>query len=393
MLIVGMAAMAVLDPWIFGQRDAAELLGSERMQLRHAQGVILVMALLQLVVGFVLTTRAFQSRFSVQASILTGVGAILYAGGYTLVVWHPFAKWMVLIGCSLNLIVFLKALGVKIGGSGVKHVRLILPILCFGMFLDLLTILFVLFPELVSMDWLGTEEEVRLRMLRLARVAVIALTVLTSLYFELSHRVNLRNRIVAWGHHSLLGGTIGMPLVLAAACFTFLNLKYLLPLPATLVCLGALAGLHLAWKHGGRLEQLGWAIIAGSLFIGMGIGMYAFDGPLPAPPGMEQYQGFARRLLRIGHGYAIVFGILTIFLAQRFQGQRRLHVIRRIGIGLYLVGMGTTLLALTLVAWAIIPIEATAIGPAATSLGLLLCVTNLRLWSKTVQKSSLIQTG
>ena len=110
----------------------------------------------------------------------------------------------------------------------------------------------------------------------------------------------------------------------------------------------------------------------------MGIGMYAFDGPLPAPTGMEQYQGFARRLLRIGHGYAIVFGILTIFLAQRFQGQRRLRVIRRIGIGLYLAGMGTTLLALTLMAWAIIPIEATAIGPAVTSLGLLLCVTNLR---------------
>ena len=46
LLIAGMAAMSGLDPWIFGQQEATELLGSSRMQFRHAQGVILAMALL-----------------------------------------------------------------------------------------------------------------------------------------------------------------------------------------------------------------------------------------------------------------------------------------------------------------------------------------------------------
>ncbi len=371
-----MAAMSGLDPWIFGQQEPTELLNSTRMQFRHAQGVLLAMALLQLVVGYVLTTRAFQSRFSVQSSLLTGCGAILYAGGYLLLVWHPLGKWLVLCGCLLNLIAFLKTLRVEIGGSGVIQIQLILPILCFGMFLDLLTSLFILYPDLLSLEWLGNEDEVRLRMLRLARVAVIALTVLTLLYFDLAYRAKETGPLITWGHRGLLGGTIGMPLVLALSCFTFTQLKYLLPIPATLVCLGAVAGLNLAWKHGDRLEQLGWAIITTSLFTGMGIGMYAFDGPLPAPWGMDQYQEFGRRLLRIGHAYAIVLGILTLFLAQLFQQHRQLHILRHLGLGLYLAGMGTILVTFPLLALSVLPVSATAIGPAMVALGLLLCVTN-----------------
>ena len=379
MLILGMAITAVLDPWIFDQQDPTELLGSPQIQLRHAQGVILAMALLQLVVGYVLATSAFQSRFSLQPSIITGIGAILYAGGYTLLVWHPVGKWLVLFGCSLNLVAFLKMLPVKIGGSGVRQIQLILPILCFGMFLDLLTSLLILYPDLFFPGWLGNEDEVRLRMLRLARVAVIALTVLTLLYFDLTYRVqNAKQRIVDWGHRGFIGGTIGMPVVLALACFTFTSLKFLLPIPATLVCLGALAGLTLAWKHGRRLEWLGWSIITASLFTGMVIGMYAFDGPLPAPRGMVDYQDLARRLLRIGHAYAIVLGILTLFVAQRFQQGEPLHPIRRIGVGLYLAGIGTTLVSFILLALEAVPVSATAIGPAATALGLLFCVTNVR---------------
>lgn len=397
MLIGGMAIMSILDPWIFFEQAAEKLQISVeqdteklletplRMQLRHAQGVILAMALLQLVVGYVLTTKAFQSRFSIQSSILTGVGAILYASGYTLQVFHPVGKWLILFGCSLNLLAFLKSLRITIGGSGAKQIKLILPILCFGMFLDLLTSLFILDPNLFFPEWLREQDEVRLRMLRLARVAVIALTVLVLLYFDLAYRArNANQRIVVWGHRGLLGGTIGMPLVLALACFIDLHLKYLLPIPATLVCLGSCAGLNLAWKHGARLEWLGWLIITASLFTGMLIGMYAFNGPLPAPWGMEHYQDFARRLLRIGHAYAIVLGILTLFLAQRFQQHRQLQLIRRLGVGLYLLGMGTTLLTLALFAWANNLIWATAVGPAVIALGLLLCVTNVRSGSQPV---------
>ena len=378
LLILGMAVVAILDPWIFSEQDSTRLLNSTRMQLRHAQGVVLAMALLQLAVGYVLTTQAFQPRFNVQSSILTGIGAIFYAGGYTLIVWHPVGKWLVLFGCLMNLTAFLKTLRIKISGSGTRHMQIILPILCFGMFLDLLTSLFILYPNLFSLNWLGNEDEVRLRMLRLARVAVIALTVLTLLYFDLATRTKVLSPTVTWGHRGLLGGTVGMPLVLALACFTATAVKYLLPIPATLVCLGAVAGLNLAWKHGSRLECLGWSIITSSLFAGMIIGMYAFDGPLPAPTTMEHYQNLPRRLLRIGHAYAIVLGILTLFLAERFQKQPALHRIRKIGLGIYIVSVATTLSIMTLLAWTVVPCWAAAIGPAGTALGLLLCVINTR---------------
>lgn len=378
LLILGMATVAILDPWIFSEQDPARLLDSTRMQLRHAQGVVLAMALLQLAVGYVLTTSAFQPRFNVSSSALTGFGAIFYTAGYTLIVWYPISKWLVLFGCLLNLTAFLKALRINIGGSGKRHMQLILPILCFGMFLDLLTSLFILYPHLFSLDWLGNEDEVRLRMLRLARVAVIALTVLTLLYFDLASRTKVLSPAVTWGHRGILGGTIGMPLVLALACFTVTSLKYLLPIPATLVCLGAIAGLNLAWKHGTRLECLGWSIITSSLFVGMIIGMYAFDGPLPAPATMDHYQDLPRRLLRIGHAYAIVLGILALFLAERFQKQPSLHRVRQIGLAIYIASMATTLSIMTLLAWNVVPFWTAAIGPAGTALGLLLCVTNTR---------------
>ena len=378
MLILGMAIMAILDPWIFSQQNPDQLLGSSRMQLRHAQGVILAMALLQLVVGYVLTTGAFQSRFSVQSSIITGIGAIIYAGGYMLLVFHASGGWFVVAGCLLNITAFLKPLRVEIRGSGAWHIQTILPILCFGIFLDLLMSLFIFQPTLFFPVWLGTEDQVRLRMLRLARVAVIALTVLTLLYFDLANRSNTTKRIVTWGHRGLVGGTIGMPLVLALACFTNPQLKFLLPIPATLVCLGSCSGLALAWTYGEWLERLGWSIITVSLFAGMLIGMYAFDGPLPAPSRMTHYQDFVRRLLRMGHAYAIVLGILTLFVAQRLQLQKSRHIIRRIGVTLYLISMAATLITFILVALAIVGPWATAIGPALTTLALLLCVTNVR---------------
>ncbi|MEC9002623.1 MAG: hypothetical protein VX644_04560 [Planctomycetota bacterium] len=378
LLILGMATVAILDPWIFSEQNPGDLLNGTRMQLRHAQGVVLAMALLQLAVGYVLTTQAFQPRFNVQSSILTGVGAIFYAGGYALMIWHPIGKWLVLSGCLLNLSAFLKTLRIKIGGSGTRHIQIILPILCFGMFLDLLTSLFILYPNLFSLDWLGNEDEVRLRMLRLARVAVIALTVLTLLYFDLASRSKVLSPAVTWGHRGLLGGTVGMPLVLALACFTATALKYLLPIPATLVCLGAIAGLNLAWKHGTRLECLGWSIITSSLLVGMIIGMYAFDGPLPAPTTMDHYQDLPRRLLRIGHAYAIVLGMLALFIAEGFQKQSALHRIRKIGLGIYIASMAITLSIMTLLAWNAVPVWAAAIGPAGTALGLLLCVINIR---------------
>src|SRR5215468_10574133 len=46
LLIAGLAAAVVLDPWSFSARDPAALAGSARMAARYAQGVVLAMGFL-----------------------------------------------------------------------------------------------------------------------------------------------------------------------------------------------------------------------------------------------------------------------------------------------------------------------------------------------------------
>ena len=136
MLIAGFGAMVFVEPWIFSVRDPQVLLGSAQMQLRHAQGVLLAMALLQLVVGYVLTTKAFPLGFRLQASLCIGLGAMAYSGGYVLLFWFSLGGLLVLAGSLLNLGTFLWALRVEIGGVAAIQLRLSLFVLCLGMFLD-----------------------------------------------------------------------------------------------------------------------------------------------------------------------------------------------------------------------------------------------------------------
>jgi hypothetical protein len=80
-------------------------------------------------------------------------------------------------------------------------------------------------------------------------------------------------------------------------------------------------GLLLAWKTARRLECWGWLLIAVSMCIGLLTGLYAFDGPLPAPPTQTEYNEFTRRLTRLGHAYAIVLGMLAILTARTAAGR------------------------------------------------------------------------
>ena len=56
--------------------------------------------------------------------------------------------------------------------------------------------------------------------------------------------------------------------------------------------------------------------------IGLLVGMYAFDGPLPAPAFVGDYLDFPRRLSRLGHAYGIVFGLLAILVARKSANRR-----------------------------------------------------------------------
>ena len=372
MLIVGFGAMTFIEPWIFAEQDPQTLLGSAEMQLRHAQGVLLAMALLQLVVGYVLTTKAFPLQFRCWASLWTGLGAMSYSGGYVLLFFFSFGGLLVLLGSLINLATFVYAIRTEIGGIAATKVRLILFVLCLGMCLDFVSGLMGIYPEVMQPEWFGTHDEVRWRMLRLARVAGIALPVLTLLFFDLADRTGVHGWLVEWGHRGFLVGSLTMTLTLAMASFAFLEIKYLLTIPSTAVCVGAVAACVLAWRHAGRLEQLGWVIITASLLSGMLIGMYAFDGPFPAPPGVENYQALARRLMRVGHASAIVFGVLALFLAQRTLGVHWGGLASRLGVVCYLAGVALSLSTMSVVAVFEVPQWILGVGPAAMFSGLLL---------------------
>ena len=97
--------------------------------------------------------------------------------------------------------------------------------------------------------------------------------------------------------------------------------------------------------------------------LGLLLGLYAFDGPFPAPPYQGQYNGFFRRLTRLGHAYCIVLGLLAILVAQVSAS--------RLAAGLLVAGSCLTLLDIGLVAgWP----EATPVlgaGPLLIALALL----------------------
>jgi hypothetical protein len=196
-------------------------------------------------------------------------------------------------------------------------------------------------------------------MLRLARVAATALSVLTLLFRDLGHK----SALGGWGRLAMMAGTLGMPTVLTGACFIWLDLKYLLSIPALAMTGGTMVGLLCACRMASPLEQWGWLLMVLSMSVGLVIGLYAFDGPLPAPAFVGSYNEFVRRLIRLAHPYAIVFGLLAILLARQRAG--------RLAVSLFVAGNCVTLLSIFLLALQSLPPVFLAPGPGLIVLALL----------------------
>lgn len=194
--------------------------------------------------------------------------------------------------------------------------HVVLLVLCFGIFLEAVTGLFEFKPQVFLPSYIGPEDGLRMRMLRLARVAAIALPILTLLFAGLSSRANPHSRAVRWGGIGMLYGTIGMPAVLAAAGFTRIELRALLPLPADAILFGTLCGLWLSTQHALRLETCGWFLIALSMGAGLFMGLYAFDFQLLPPSFAGAYDDYGRRLIRLVHIGSILLGVSTIFFSR-----------------------------------------------------------------------------
>jgi hypothetical protein len=370
LLLAGFLWAAWLDPWSLSEPDPTALPGSARMAARQAQAVVVGMAFLQLVVSGALRLGRGGPGGRRAVAWLTGVGALLYAAGYALVpVWPP-GVYVIPAGALLNLLGFALLLGQVGGSSGVW--RVVLPVVCLGMLLDAVMGLFAADPSAFLPAYLGPEDGVRLRMLRLARAAAVALPAVALLYEGLAARVDFDRPLARRGRVLLWVGVATMSTTLTVAAFTSVRVKFLLPLPALTAFAGTCAGAALAYHHARPLEVWGWLLVASSMGAGLLIGLYAFDGPLPAPAVFDGYNDFARRLTRLGHAYCIVLGLLSIFLARESDPSPAGPRVRRAGVALLVAGSVLTLFVLSLVAASVLSTSWLAAGPALVAVALLL---------------------
>jgi hypothetical protein len=363
LLVTAFLWAAWLDPWSLSERDPASLPGSAQMAARQAQAVIVGMAFLQFIVVRALASGAWM-RQRRAVSLLTGAGALLYAVGYALAATAQPAVWLILVGALLNFIGF--AFLLLRAGGGVW--RIVLAVICLGMALDTVMGLFTVNPHLFLPAYLGPADGVRLRMLRLARAAAIALPAVALLYESLAARA-ANDRLVRTGRVLLWCGVATMSATLAVAAFTDGRVKYLLIVPGPTTFAGTCAGVVLAWRYAGRLETWGWLLVAASMGFGLLMGLYAFDGPLPAPEFLGSYSDFARRLSRLAHSYCIVLGLLSVFVARQTQQETR-----RWGVPLLIGGTVVTLGVQAAVVAEWLPVGALAVGPVLLAPAIVLCL-------------------
>ena len=274
------------------------------------------------------------------------------------------------MGAALNAVGFAFLAAELVGRRRYAWARVILPILCLGMVLDGVMGLSRASPAVLALAYLGPEDGVRLRMLRLARVAVTALSVTAFLYQGLAERAGLARPLVRAGQVGLWIGVMGMPTVLAAAAFLRLEIKYLLPIPALATFSGVCIGATLAARHARPLEVWGWVLVAASMAAGLFMGLYAFDGPVPTPDFLGAYNDWPRRLSRLGHAYCIILGLLSIFLARAAPAGRR-----AVAEWFLAASAAATLLVIVLVAVCVLPTAALAAGPLMVAASTLLCLT------------------
>ncbi|WP_182870334.1 hypothetical protein [Stieleria mannarensis] len=378
-LLIGLALSAALDPWLLSAVNS-DVGGG--LAVRHAHGVVIAMAFLQLAMAHLLSTSAFERPARTIAALLTAVGAACYSTGYALALWQPALHGLVLLGSLVNFSGFAFLCWIGPTGTYARQIRMILPVACFGMLLDFMAGLRPILPADWIQEQLGSEDGVRLRMLRLARVAAIALSVLTLLYYGIARRGGTDRGKARLGGISLATGAVGMPLILALACFTTIHAKYLLAIPSTAVVIGVYLGLFFSLKHGDMLERWGWLLIAASTSVGMLIGLYAFEGPFPTPEFMGSYNQLPRRLTRMAHSYSIVLGMMSILLARELANRQDINETAKAGVQLFLAGCVVMLTLLLLATVVEMPPMAFPTGPILTLAGAIICLAGRIRWTR-----------
>jgi purine-cytosine permease-like protein len=80
---------------------------------------------------------------------------------------------------------------------------------------------------------------------------------------------------------------------------------------------------HLQHAYDGRANRIvGWGSLAAGVLVGLALGLWSFDGPLPVPSWLGEYTATPRRLFRLGHIAFFGLGMLNVLLGGEILEKR-----------------------------------------------------------------------
>jgi hypothetical protein len=379
LLTLTFLASAALDGWSLSIRDPDALRTSHALFARHAQAVALGMGFFQLLVGLLLSRLARPCRRAALVRWLAVAGSLLYAAGYGVYVFWPQAgAGAAAVGAILNTAAVFLLTQERFATSLGAAPRVAAFVLCGGTLLDF-AMASAAFAEagpnlrVLLPGWAVDPLSVQMRMLRLARAAMIALPLLSLLYAEALEKARPAPRLLEWAGVALTFGAATMSLNLVLAACVWLPLKNLLGGPADAAVAGVLAGAWLAYRKVSPLGLVGWLLILLSMSAGLVMGLYAFDGPMAEPDFLGSYNDFARRVSRLAHAYVIIYGLILLNLQRDLPAKEPVYARLLIVAG----AAWSMLLAVLMAAGAANETVSLAAGTLAVGIGLGFCLPSL----------------
>lgn len=68
-----------------------------------------------------------------------------------------------------------------------------------------------------------------------------------------------------------------------------------------------------------KMVAFAWGWMALGIFVGLIIGMWSFDGPVPTPASVGDYNTTGRRLIRLGHVAFIMLPLISMSYAAQIE--------------------------------------------------------------------------
>jgi hypothetical protein len=345
----------------------------EEARVSEARTLIALLGILQLALLPTLREYFLPSESQVIHPLMA-LAALASAAGYACGLRWPFAIWLIVVGALVNLAVWIELIKRIYTRRGSCSRKVAVGMTFFGLLLIAVAALAQLYAEFSQFTPLGPEDGFTWRALRLARVAAIALPVLTLFYKELADFAPERRRLAAFGYPMMLCGTLGMATLLVGAGVFLPELKTLLALPSITTFIAVLCGVFLARRQPSRLAASGWLLIALSLAAGLLMGLYAFGDGWVALDYPGEYSDYARRVIRDAHADCVIIGLAAL-LAARTPGLENTRLLR-VSAQLLLLGGVVTIAAPLLILLAPGAAVLSSVGPALAAGALLLCLTD-----------------